>query len=56
MKRILRFTLRLPDDLHQELVDWAEREERSLHNLILWLLRQSIQITEDRRDRIKEIR
>ena len=37
MKKI---TLRIPDDLHQELCLIAEEQERSLNGQILYLLRQ----------------
>jgi hypothetical protein len=37
-----QLTLRLPDDLHAELVEWARQEERSMHSLILYLLRQAL--------------
>lgn len=33
-----RFSLRLPDDLHQSLVQLAQKEHRSLHNQILIML------------------
>jgi hypothetical protein len=38
-----QLALRLPDDLHAELVDWARRDERSLHAQILWILRQALE-------------
>ncbi len=34
--------LRLPDELHQALVEWARQEDRSLHSLILHLVRQAV--------------
>jgi hypothetical protein len=34
--------LRLPDDLHAALVEWAREEDRSLHSLIIHLLRQAV--------------
>jgi hypothetical protein len=40
MKRI---TLRLPDDLHQELCRIADQEDRSLNSQILQFLRQGAQ-------------
>jgi hypothetical protein len=40
MKRI---TLRLPDDLHQELCRIADQEDRSLNSQILQILRQGAQ-------------
>jgi hypothetical protein len=35
--------LRLPDEMHAELVAWANREERSLHAQILYVLRQALE-------------
>jgi hypothetical protein len=40
MKKI---TLRLPDDVHQELCLIADRQARSLNNQILYLLRQILE-------------
>lgn len=34
-----RTTLRLPDDLKQKLVDEARSQNRSVHNLIITILR-----------------
>jgi predicted HicB family RNase H-like nuclease len=34
-------TLRLPADLHEQLVTLAEREQRSLHAQIIWELRKA---------------
>jgi predicted HicB family RNase H-like nuclease len=34
--------LRLPDDLHAALVRCAKEEDRSLHSLIIHLLRQAV--------------
>jgi hypothetical protein len=34
--------LRLPDDLHLELVEWAKREKRSLHAQLLWIIQQAV--------------
>lgn len=39
---IVRFVLRIPNDLHQELKSWAEEDQRSLHGQILWLLRRAL--------------
>lgn len=33
-----RLTLRLPDELHDNLAQLSEREKRSLNNLILYIL------------------
>lgn len=35
-----RMTLRLPNDLKQQLVKEAEEDNRSLHNLIITILRE----------------
>jgi hypothetical protein len=42
MKQMKQQTLRLPDDLHAELEAWAKREDRSMHSLILYLLRRDV--------------
>lgn len=39
---VLRFVLRLPPDLHEELKAWAEEEERSLHAQIIYVLRRAL--------------
>jgi hypothetical protein len=39
---VVRMLLRLPADLHAELVVRAEREQRSLHGQIVYLLRRAI--------------
>lgn len=36
-----RYSLRLPDDLHDYLKRWAERERRSLNDQLLWILEQA---------------
>jgi hypothetical protein len=41
-----RLDLRLPDDLHERLVKLAEREERSLHGQIVYLLRRGVEQAE----------
>jgi hypothetical protein len=35
-------SLRVPDDLHAELTEWAARDQRSLHGQILWALQQAL--------------
>jgi hypothetical protein len=35
-------TVRLTDEMHAYLSAWSEREHRSLHNLIVWILTQAI--------------
>ena len=39
---VVRFFVRLPDDLHAQLKTWAEEEDRSLNNLIVRLLRRAV--------------
>jgi len=34
--------LRLPADLHQQLAELAKQEQRSIHNLMLLLLRRGV--------------
>jgi hypothetical protein len=38
----IRFTLRLPAELHAKLKVLAEREQRSLHGQILYILQQAV--------------
>ena len=33
------FTLRLPDDLYKDLKDLAAEESRSLHNMVIYILK-----------------
>jgi len=40
MKRLF---VRLPDDLHSALCDLAGRQSRSLNNLLVYLLKQSVE-------------
>lgn len=42
MGEIIRFVLRLPPELHNELKTWADQEERSLHAQILFVLRRAL--------------
>ena len=37
-----RFVLRLPAELHGELVEIAEADSRSLHNLIILILKREV--------------
>jgi hypothetical protein len=39
MKQI---ALRLPDDLHAELVEWAKRERRSINAQLLWIIQHAV--------------
>ena len=38
-----RFMLRLPDDIHEQLVAWAQDEGRSLHNLLMRIVRHALE-------------
>ncbi len=40
MQQFVRFTLRIPHDLHDALRAISEREERSLHAQIIYVLRR----------------
>ncbi len=42
MADVLRFVLRLPPDLHGQLKELADREGRSLHGQILYMLRECV--------------
>ena len=50
-KREVRYALRLPPDLHAALVDMARREDRSLNQQLVYLLRQAV-----RRDAVRRKR
>jgi hypothetical protein len=39
-----KLSLRIPDDLHAALAEWAKRDRRSLHAQILWLLQQAAEV------------
>jgi predicted HicB family RNase H-like nuclease len=39
---MIRFLLRLPEDLHAALKAQADADHRSLHNLIIHLLRRAV--------------
>jgi hypothetical protein len=41
-EQIVRLILRLPDDVHAALTEWAREEERSLNGHILYLLRRAL--------------
>ena len=47
MADLVRILLRVPRDLHEELRVWAAEEERSLTNLIVWLLRRALREKKD---------
>jgi len=44
------FTLRLPLELYEGIAALAERERRSLHNQVLYLLDQALEAIEDAED------
>lgn len=37
-----KFTLRLPEDLHTALSEMAKEDDRSLHGMVVKLLRQAV--------------
>jgi hypothetical protein len=39
---VLKFTLRLPQDIAEQLRAWAVEENRSLQQHIVWLLREAL--------------
>lgn len=43
------FSVRLPDTLHARLLKWAERENRSLNNLIETVLLRAVEADEQER-------
>jgi hypothetical protein len=45
----VRYALRLPPDLHAALVDLAQREDRSLNQQIIRLLREGVRRDERRK-------
>ncbi len=40
------FSLRLPDEMHETLKALAEREGRSIHAQILYLLRKALEVAQ----------
>lgn len=42
MPDLKRFVIRLPEDVHKQLVEWSEAEGRSLHNLLMWIIRRAL--------------
>ena len=50
-RRQVRYALRLPPDLHAELVEMARREDRSLNQQLLRLLREGVRRDTHRRKR-----
>jgi len=45
--RVIRFLLRLPPELHDQLSALAARERRSLHAQILYLLERALDIDQE---------
>ncbi len=50
-EREVRYSLRLPPDLHAALVDMARRDERSLNQQLIYLLRQAVRRDAERQKR-----
>ena len=50
-KNEVRYALRLPADLHQALVEFARRENRSLNQHLIHMLRDGVRREEQRRKR-----
>ena len=53
-EREVRYSLRLPPDLHGALVEMARREERSLNQQLIYLLRQAVRRDGQRRKRAQD--
>ena len=47
----MHVSLRVPEDLHRQLTEWAEREHRSLHAQVLHTLTESLERESKRRAR-----
>ena len=52
-KREVRYALRLPPELHAALVEMARREDRSLNQQLVRLLREGVRRDEQRRKRVE---
>ena len=50
-EREVRYSLRLPPDLHAALVEMARREDRSLNQQLIRLLRQAVRRDAERQKR-----
>ena len=50
-EREVRYSLRLPPDLHVALVELARREDRSLNQQLIYLLRQAVRRDVERQKR-----
>lgn len=42
MPNQIHFTFRMEEDMYADLKLWATQEERSLHNLMVWILKQAL--------------
>ena len=45
--KVIRFVLRLPPELHNELKTLAAQERRSLHSQILYLLQRAVDVAQE---------
>ena len=52
-RREVRYALRLPPDLHAALVEMTRREDRSLNQQLIRLLRQAVRRDAQRRKRVQ---
>jgi hypothetical protein len=50
-RREVRYALRLPPDLHAALVEFARREDRSLNQQLIHMLRDGVRRDQQRRTR-----
>jgi hypothetical protein len=50
-----RITLRVSDEVHTAFSEWADREQRSLHGQVLWVLQKALE-GEQGRLRTKEVK
>ena len=50
-RREVRYSLRLPPDLHGALVEMARREDRSLNQQLIYLLREAVRRDAERQKR-----
>jgi predicted HicB family RNase H-like nuclease len=41
-EKVVGFFVRLSPDMHAQLTAWAKEEDRSLNNLIVWVLRRAL--------------
>jgi hypothetical protein len=50
-EKIVHVSLRLPPDVHRQLMEWADREHRSLHAQVLHTLLEALDKEGKRRSR-----